>query len=523
MDFVSLNYDQKKAYVTNLENHKKIKAFISRVKYQAITHPFTGVTEEVYEMTVFVNSLGRMISDFVVMMSGPSFQYPDLVFDWGKNIIPEDIRNKNIKMKRLIDLFIFCLSSFLETSLAACSEVRRTIENIEDEFSGENSWILTIMGLRDPIGIMKDHLYVRLNQWQDSIADIWEMNSDPVTYSMNFLNNTFDKYPEMIGHFPDDWSQLIQCIDHCYPTIVPPRWYTSVACRLMNVDGVSLPLRIICRKWFLQENIRIPDETRNMAHACQDAIKIIEKNISESQNFLECIYAIRSVSQLLDHCSISNICRRDLENLVYSLCSFMKHNYEFKKDEYQNSVCFEYQIPEIVHQVFRSSEKWSDERKLHETYLLRHVLVCFMDCLQKEENELDDNDVETLFKYLEKFPLFLTYLATLYDKESIVKNRGLFTEEFYQSALEKVEKFSSVDAAEFTDTITSSLIVVPGIIKNGEHVIWVDAYMMKSHLKEKGENPFTREKLTVEAWEAYNLEAAEMIAEYDRRRREVVN
>lgn len=507
MEFLSLDVENQKKYLTVPENLKKIKGYISSLKY-GIVEQFS--TENIYNYTdisLVVRSIGKILENFF------SYYEQFLVYDWGCSNIQLEIKQKNEKIKRVVDLYMFALSNFLETYTVM---VRISLAAIAELPVIENNEMLEIIGLENPVEVIRSEIVRLLVNCQKIISETWEENIEVLSNLMRSLTHTFNTYPSMKALLPSEWVETLQSAINV--NLELPNCFNYLALDIMSETHLPLVFRISVRKWYIKKE-EDASSYISFGDICRDTIDIIKRFTIDNSMMLE---ATCSIEQVLWYTSEEDFLGSTpdsvIESLVYHLGTFLKFYHKMPSSRLADIYdrCCSDSIPLILSEIFARYEELLD------SYLVRHIAVSYVSYIQDSKIEINFA-IKELFGHLESSNDFILYITSLYDKTHLEKMKKMFSPVIYEIMMKKADKFSSLDAQEFTDVLTSSFIIVPGIIKNGESILWIDACMMKAQLLEKSENPFTREILTIEEWESYNKEKKEMIEEFNERRLKCLN
>lgn len=515
MEFTSLPFDQQKQYLINPENLKKIRGYLSTLKYEIAQTISPNIHYHIETMYVFVMQLSRVISGFIENFT-PS---QELIFDWGNKIIPEEIREKNLKMKRVLDLYVFALANFFETSTSVIGNITLMIAQLEAQFNSTQRMFhgRIFGGLfagNMSFLIIKNEMNIAIDDVKIQMENIWTSSLDCIDFIFDSLETTLDRYPEIINDISDDWKNLLDYALRNEELITFPESMGSVSVALASHNKIPLNLRILLRDWYIRN---VGDfEELNLEDACMDLVncsKLYKKDTTLMPDFLLSISNLYKSIERGDEGFIL-ISEHILEQIIYHLCNFVK-NYQNKEMNTLENTLHErsiYMASKIVYDVLQAHD-------FTDSYLIRHLVVSYMSFMNEIQEQSEDEIVEKLMTYLEKSPHFYRYLVSLYEEKDLEKLEPYVSKVFYDIVIKNnikryTQLFNGDESTEFTDTITSSLIINPGIIKNGEHILWVDAHMILSHLMDKEENPFTREHLTIEEWKKYNEENSEKIMEY---------
>jgi hypothetical protein len=135
---------------------------------------------------------------------------------------------------------------------------------------------------------------------------------------------------------------------------------------------------------------------------------------------------------------------------------------------------------------------------IQETFLVKYILNTLIDEFKSVEYCSDCTQVviTSLFEHLNTY----NYLATMISLEDIetwasfgVKEELLFKKiKYYTSLVEEDSEYKN------TDILTSEYILHPYSIKNGDKEITLDRSTVEQIALESGQNPFTREPLTLD-------------------------
>jgi hypothetical protein len=160
------------------------------------------------------------------------------------------------------------------------------------------------------------------------------------------------------------------------------------------------------------------------------------------------------------------------------------------------------------------------------TYLIRDISVIFLNILNFQSFELNFI-FKQLFELLHKNIYFEIYISTIIDENGINNLKHIVKKNIIESITKKMHLFKKLcekdKESEFIDNISSTFIINPSIIKNGDNKIYCDKFVMLSYLHKTPENPYNRESLTPADFEKYNEELKDEILMYDKKRREFIN
>jgi hypothetical protein len=160
-----------------------------------------------------------------------------------------------------------------------------------------------------------------------------------------------------------------------------------------------------------------------------------------------------------------------------------------------------------------------DNIELCNTYLIRSIPNTLLNILDTDNGDI----IKNIFRILSNTNkiYFEAYLGSIIDENSINKLKLFMNKDFMDMIRKKYTIFKRLcekdTNLEFTDNITSTFIIIPAVINNGEQKMYCDKYAMLSYVEKTPENPYNREPLT-----PADLENTDGIDAYEKRRREFV-
>lgn len=520
MDFLTLTFKNQKDYLSDPDNLKEIRGYFSTLKYEAIQSTSSLALSYIEDMYIYIRCLGGHLKECQILFS------EGITFHWDSNLVPENERSLNNSTRNLMELFIYSLSNFIETVTALTANLFILINHIglpsnQDTFL---DGFFSMLGGNLPLLMIKSQLNGVIVELESHLSELWENCSENIEYVYLCLYQTIKKYPDIFESMSDDWKNLIDYTLRNIEIINFPPIFEKISLELLTNKGLGLSTRILLRSWYLDNQDR-DYEIVSFYDTCQDMIQSIKKYLKNSSEFGDVFMSIPQVNSFLEHTDFCVMKEKDVEDIVFILGRLIK---SYKKDD----TLVETNYTSIISQASKIiSKAFENHESLLNTYLVRHVAISLVNFIQEKGNIIEQvhkEMIDNLLIQMEVSPYLCLYIASLYEEKSLDVLKSYFSRVFREIYLKnKIEQFSNIiqkpECEEFIDHLTESIIIVPSILKNGDNIMWVDKHMMTAHLKEKSENPYTRENLTLDEWTAYNEEMKKMIDEYGARRKLIIN
>ncbi len=153
------------------------------------------------------------------------------------------------------------------------------------------------------------------------------------------------------------------------------------------------------------------------------------------------------------------------------------------------------------------------------TFILRLIPTFVLTC----KCDVNDTYLKAVFSQLEASYKWTHYLAATLTESDLSKFKPLMSREtsdmvsyrakMYQAAVDKdVEN-------KYIDHLSGCFIVSPALLQNGSAEVWVDALDMEMHIFRRPENPYTRERLTLDDFWKHQIANKDKISAFNKDRK----
>lgn len=472
------------------EYFKKVRLFLNTKKYEIIQNSL----EESFDIGTL-----KPIENLINFLK--SLIQEDSVYTFNIRIERYDICNK------IIDLYIYSILSYLEicftikkTYTLTIYELKRSIEvsNISDPFN-----LLRYATINMQIGFysttLKKLLANLMNKWDSILVSIDEL--------FLYIYRGLISFPESRNHITDDFINFIEFIIRLN-LIFPETNFKKIIPHLLNS---KINPYIYCRICLYSIDYKIIINNTDLISNIYEVFKLYKTN--KDSSYIELILlTFNYLKTLFKYNNVKYIDIKYIKNIINILLELLGKFSKLTK-QIINNFC------DLLLIIF---EEFSE---LCDTYLIREIPNVLLNIIDNSNEELC-SICSKIFTIMNKNIYFQIYIGTIIDDNGIEKLRLILKKETVDSIINKMNIFKRLcdkdSNSEFIDNITSTFIVIPAIIKNGDQQLYCDKYAMLSYLSKNPENPYNREILTPETFENYNKELKSEIDEYEKKRREFV-
>jgi hypothetical protein len=137
------------------------------------------------------------------------------------------------------------------------------------------------------------------------------------------------------------------------------------------------------------------------------------------------------------------------------------------------------------------------------TFFTRYLIRFIIDIYSIKTNActIFTTDIPFIFSKIVKDEKHLKHIASIIDKDELPKLKDIISEEYYiilDNMIDKInELVESDEESKYTDMITSTYIIEPFPLHNGNELIFLDKYQVMLNSLENGINPFNRDKMDI--------------------------
>ena len=278
-------------------------------------------------------------------------------------------------------------------------------------------------------------------------------------------------------------------------------------------DLVSLAL-MLYEKPLMSIQTRILLEIKLLNHYSEKSIykiEIFERLVQDNIKLVEQLKKNGTIDYShVGHCmDIVNFVRDNYEHFIVNdvaiLLWCMLWNVKYFTEDLE-TLFFNSVVHKICDNIFECISKMvQDEYPILNTFMTSYLFRYIMDLLNISYNDhcnIYVSDIPIILEYMVLSEKPLNLIASIIDKENdLEKIKDYIDEddlENVKNAIEKIDKLVEKDTeGKFVDMITSTYIIDPFPLKNGEETIFLDKNQVMINSLENGINPFTREKMSV--------------------------
>jgi len=268
---------------------------------------------------------------------------------------------------------------------------------------------------------------------------------------------------------------------------------------------------------FYKETIKKPVEISYYVDlAVTTYLKFIE-NKSLTELFRDILYLNQMISRFLSFQSLAGIRIEYKENLVNYIYALLDLYFEVNKISSSDLELIQIRILEQIYTLLDLCPTLID------TDLVKFIPYTFINAINNDEFKREHTQlVEKISCRLSqnlKYKLYIANSCSSIDRYAPI----LVCHEEIARYMATLKKITDAVDNEFIDDLSSEFIITVGLLPlaNGELKI-CDKFFMLSYLRNKSENPFTREALTVEDFLQIQLDNKARIDELEKRRKDFV-
>jgi hypothetical protein len=245
-------------------------------------------------------------------------------------------------------------------------------------------------------------------------------------------------------------------------------------------------------------------------------LKFIE-NKSLTELFRDILYLNQMISRFLSFQSMAGIRIEYRENLVNYIYALLDLYFEVNKISSADLELIQIRILEQIYTLLDLCPTLID------TDLVKFIPYTFINAINNDEFKREHTQlVEKISCRLSqnlKYKLYIANSCSSIDRYAPI----LVCHEEIARYMATLKKITDVVDNEFIDDLSSEFIITVGLLPlaNGELKI-CDKFFMLSYLRNKSENPFTREALTVEDFLQIQLDNKARIDELEKQRKDFV-